>query len=204
MPVTSTSPSRRPVPAPAGNPRERILRTAYDLFRRHGLQTIGVDRIIAEAGVAKMTLYRHFRSKDELVLAVLDLREQLWAESWLEQEVERRGGTAEARLLATFDAFDEWFRRDDYEGCLFVNSLLEVRDRTSPIGSASVLKIAGIRAFLRRLAEEAGVHDPEGFARQWQLLMIGAIVAAAAGDVDAARRAREVAELLLERHTSGS
>jgi AcrR family transcriptional regulator len=204
MHATPTSPPRPAVLAPSGNPRERILRTAYDLFRRHGIQAIGVDRIVAEAGVAKMTLYRHFRSKDELVLAVLDLREELWTQSWLQQEVERRGGTAEARLLAAFDAFDEWFRRDDYDGCLFVNSLLEARDATSRIGSASVLKLEGVREFLRRLAEEAGVRDPEGFARQWQLLMIGAIVAAAAGDVDAARRAREMAELLLERRTTDS
>jgi AcrR family transcriptional regulator len=202
--VTPASLSRPAVLAASANPRERILRTAYDLFRRHGLQAIGIDRIIAEAGVAKMTLYRHFRSKDELVLAVLDLREQLWAWNWLEWEVERQGGTAGARLLAAFDVFDEWFRRDDYEGCMFVNLLLEVHDRTSPIGSASVLKLAGIRGFLGRLAEEAGVDDPEAFARQWQMLMTGAIIAAAAGDVDAARRAREVAELLLERHTTAS
>lgn len=201
MPVTPASRSRPPVPAAPANPRERILSTAYDLFRRHGVQAIGVDRIIAEAGVAKMTLYRHFRSKDELVLAVLDLREHLWTRNWFEREVERRGGTAEERLLAAFDAFDAWFRRDDYEGCMFVNSLLEVHDRTSPIGSASVLKIAGVRTFLARLAEEAGVRDPEAFACQWQMLMIGAIVAAAAGNVDAARRAREVAEVLLERQT---
>src|SRR5918996_839572 len=154
MPVTSTSPAKPPVPT---DRRERILHTAYDLFQRHGLQAIGVDRIVAEAGVAKMTLYRHFRSKDELVLAVLDRREELWARSWLEREIERRGSSAEARLLAAFDVFDEWFRRDDYEGCTFVNSLLEMHDRTSPIGSASVVKLAAVRAFLQRLADEAGV-----------------------------------------------
>jgi AcrR family transcriptional regulator len=204
MPVTSTSPAQPRVRDAPADRRERILHTAYDLFQRHGLQAIGVDRIVAEAGVAKMTLYRHFRSKDELVLAVLDRREELWARSWLEREIERRGSSAEARLLATFDVFDEWFRRDDYEGCTFVNSLLEVHDRTSPIGSASVLKLAAVRAFLQRLADEAGVDDPEALARQWQLLMMGAMVAAAAGDVEAARRAREVAELLLERHTARS
>jgi AcrR family transcriptional regulator len=203
MPATSQS-REPPTSAVSANPRERILSTAYDLFRRHGLRAVGVDRIVAEAGVAKMTLYRHFRSKEELVLAVLDRREDLWSRGWLEREVERRGDSARARLLATFDAFDEWFRRDDYEGCLFVSALVESRDSTSTIAAASARKLAGIRAFLGRLAHEAGVQDPESFARQWQILLTGAIVAAAAGDVESARRARDVGELLLERHAAGT
>jgi AcrR family transcriptional regulator len=181
-----------------GDPRDRILRTAYDLFNRHGVHAVGVDRIIAEAGVAKMTLYRHFRSKDELVVATLELHEELWTRQWLEPTVKRRR-KPRARLLALFDAFDDWFRQDDYEGCLFTNYLLEIRDPRTPIGAASIGKRANIRAFIRGLAEEAGVRDPDGFARQWQMLMTGSIIAAIEGDVDAARRARTFGSLLLER-----
>lgn len=179
--------------------RERTLRTAYDLFCRFGVNTVGVDRIIAEAGVAKMTLYRHFPSKDELVLAALDRREELWTRGWLEQEVDRRGRTPVERLLAIFDLLDEWFRRDDYEGCLFVNSLLEAHDSTSTIGAASTRSLTRIREFLRGLAEEAGLRDPDEFAGRWQLLMLGCIVAAAAGDLSAAQRARSAGSILLER-----
>ena len=185
-------------PGSGSEARERILSTAYDLFSRHGVQSVGVDRIIAEAGVAKKTLYRHFRSKDDLVLAVLERRDELWTRGWLEREIEGRAATPKARLLAIFDAFDDWFRRDDYEGCLFINTLLETHNPTSPIGAASTEGLANVRSVVRRLAEEAGVRDPARLARDWQLLMCGAIVAARAGDPDAARSARDLAEVLLD------
>jgi AcrR family transcriptional regulator len=195
-----TSPASRPVGsgAHAGDARERIVSTAYDLFCRHGLRAIGIDRIIAEAGIAKMTLYRHFQSKDDLVVAVLERREEVWLRDWLEAELEARAEAPEDRLMLIFDLFDEWFRRDDYEACLFMNSLLESKDRTSSIGAASVNGLTSVRLFLRQLAEETGVRDPEGFAERWQVLMMGSIIATAAGIPDAAQRAREVAVLLLE------
>ena len=184
---------------PAAGARERIVRTAYELFCRHGLQAVGVDRIIAEAGVAKTTLYRHFRSKDDLVLACLELRGQLWTCGWLEREVTERAQAPEARLLAIFDALDEWFRRTDYEGCLFISSLLERHERTSAVGAASAIAMGDVRALVHRLAEEAGLADPTGLADKWQILMSGAIILALAGELDAALRSREVASLLLER-----
>ncbi len=181
------------------DPRERVLHTAYDLFSRHGIQATGIDRIIAEAGVAKMTLYRTFPSKDDLVLAALERREEVWTWGWLEREVERRAATPSERLLAIFDAFDDWFGRDDYESCFFTNTLLEKHDRTGRIGAESVSRLANIRSLVRRLAVDAGIRDPDRFARQWQLLMWGSIIAADTGDVDAADQARDVATLLLQR-----
>ena len=147
---------------------------------------------------------RHFRSKEELVVAALERRETLWTRDWLEQEIRRRARKPETRLLAIFDAFDDWFRRDDYESCLFINTLLETHDRASPIGSASVAHLANVRDVARELADEAGIPDPDGLARQWQLLMAGAITAAAMGDADAAHRARDLGTLLLRRERSGS
>jgi AcrR family transcriptional regulator len=184
--------------------RERILSTAHDLFSRHGFPTVGVDRIVADAEVAKTSLYRHFGSKEQLVIAALVLREQLWTDEWLASEVERRGGPATARLLAIFDVFDGWFRRPGYEGCFFTNSLVEAHDRAPAIASASVEGLDGVRTFVRRLAEEAEVRDAEGFARQWQLLMWGAIIAAWAGDPEAARRAQDAGSLLLDRERLAS
>ena len=75
-----------------------------------------------------MTLYRHFASKDALVLAFLERREQRWTKDWLQAEVERRATEPGERLLAIFDVFDEWFHRPDFEGCSFVNVLLEISD----------------------------------------------------------------------------
>lgn len=183
--------------------RGRILCTAYELFCREGVQAIGIDRVVAEAGVAKMTLYRHFRSKEGLAVAVLELREELWTFKWLLTEVEKRAQTPEARLLAFFDVFDEWFRRDDFEACLFSNTLLESHDRNSPIGKAAVNGLANVRSIVGRLAKEAGVADPDAFARTWQILLSGSILLAAQGVADAARLARNAAMIVLEREAKG-
>jgi AcrR family transcriptional regulator len=144
-----------------------------------------------------MTLYRHFSSKDELVLAFLERREQLWTKEWLQREVMLRASDPAERLLAIFDVFDGWFRRADFEGCSFINVLLETAGAEGPLYGASADQLARIREFLAELAQEAGVAEPERFARKWHILMKGSIVAAGEGDREAARRAREVAALVL-------
>ena len=181
-------------------PRERILAAAYELFSKRGIRAVGTEEVLSEAGVAKSTLYRHFSSKDNLVLAFLQRREQRWTRELVEAEARRRGSTPRERLLAIFDVFDEWFHRDDFEGCSFVNVLLETGDLDNPLGKASAAHLEYIRSVVRTLAEEAGVQDSETFAHSWHILMKGSIVAAAEGDLLAARRARAMAEGLLERH----
>jgi len=179
--------------------RERILETAYELFSRHGTRAVGVDRIIAESGAAKMTLYRNFASKDELILAFLQRREERWTRAWLQAEAEARALTPAGRLLAIFDVFGEWFAREDFEGCSFINVMLEVADSEHPVHQASVKHLTAIRAYVADLAEQAGVpaEEADGFARQWHILMKGSIVAAAEGDSQAGARARELGGLLL-------
>ncbi len=184
---------------PVSEARERILEAAYDLFSRKGIAAVGVDTIVAEAGVAKMTLYRHFPSKADLALAFLERREERWTREWLQGEAVRRGSTPAGRMLAIFDVFDEWFALESFEGCSFVNILLEISDREDEVRAASVRHLANIREFVRGLAEEAGAADPEALACQWHILMKGSIVAAGEGDHEAARRAQEVGALLLER-----
>jgi AcrR family transcriptional regulator len=182
------------------SPRDRILETAYELFSRRGTRAVGVDAIVAESGVAKMSLYRNFASKDDLILAFLEMREQRWTRDWLRSEVEARASTPAARLLAIFDVFGAWFARDDFEGCSFINVMLEIDDRGHAVRQASVERLATIRDFLHELAEGAGVADPDAFARQWHILMKGSIVAAAEGDLQAAARAQELGALLLAHH----
>jgi AcrR family transcriptional regulator len=179
--------------------RERILESAYDLFARRGIRSVGIDEVIERAGVAKATLYRHFPSKDDLVLAFLERREQRWTREWVETEAKRRGSNPEEQLLAIFDAFDEWFRRDDFEACSFINVMLEMGPQ-HPAGSASVHHLENIRSIVRRLAEEASLRDPGPFAHSWHILMKGSIVAAAEGDLEAAQRAKAMARLVLEHH----
>src|SRR5713101_6245608 len=193
----------KPTSLPA-SARERIDQTASETFRRHGIREAGVDTISARSGVAKMTLYRHYPSKDDLALTFLRRREELWTRGWLQREVERRARKPGERLLAVFDVFDKWFRRSDFEGCSFVKVLLEHGDRGHPVRKAAEAHIETIRVFLRQLAADAGVRDADAFARQLQIVMMGSIVAAYAGDRDAARRAKEVGVLLLARAGIGT
>jgi len=177
--------------------RERILEAAYDLFSHNGIQAVGIEAVITRSGVARQTLYRHFASKQDLVLAFLERREQRWTRRWLEDEVTRRASSPEARLIAIFDVFDEWFGRPDFEGCSFINVMLEHPDPHDAVHRASVSYLAGIRGFLEGLAREAGITDARGFAREWHILMKGSIVAAGEGDQAAARRAKRIGRLLL-------
>jgi AcrR family transcriptional regulator len=179
--------------------RDRILAAAYELFASRGIRDVGVDEVIERAGVAKASLYRHFPSKDDLVIAFLELREERWTLEWVEAEAMRRGTTPEEQLLAIFGLFDEWFHRDDFEACSFVSVLLEMGS-AHPAGKASVQHLANIRSMVRQLAEEAGLRDPESFARSLHILMKGSIVSAAEGDAEAAQRARSMARLLIEQH----
>jgi AcrR family transcriptional regulator len=160
---------------------------------------VGIDEVIDQAGVAKATLYRHFPSKDELVIAFLERREERWTLAWVEAEARRRGTTPEEQLLAIFELFDEWFHRDDFEACSFINVLLEMGP-SHPAGQASVRHLASIRSVVSRLAEEAALRDPKSFARSLHILMKGSIVSAAEGDAEAAQRARSMARLLIEQH----
>ena len=184
--------------------RERILDAAYDLFSKRGIRAVGTEEVLANAGVAKSTLYRHFPSKEELVLAFLQRREHRWTREYVEAEARRRGSTPREQLLAIFDVFDEWFHRDDFEGCSFINVLLEMGDLDSPLGKASAAHLEYIRSVVRTLAEEAGVQDSDAFAHSWHILMKGSIVAAGEGDELAGRRARAMGEDLLDSHLRGS
>lgn len=181
--------------------RERILDTAYELFSHRGILKVGVNELIERAGVAKATFYLHFPSKDDLVLAFLDRREQIWTKGWVEAEARSRGGTAEEHLLAIFDLFDEWFRREDFEGCSFVNVMLEFGGGQSHVlGRAAAAYLENIRMVVCTLAEEAGLRDPASFALSWHILMKGSIVQAGEGDREAAKRAQEIARLLIAQH----
>ena len=193
MLAVDTTPQAKP---PA---RERILATAYELFARRAIRDVGIDEVIERAGVAKATLYHHFPSKDDLVIAFLERREERWTMAWVEAEARQRGTTPEDQLLAIFELFDEWFHRDDFEACSFVNVLLEMGP-AHPVGQASVRHLATIRSIVARLAKEAGLRDPESFSRSWHILMKGSIVSASEGDAEAARRARSMAQLLIEQH----
>jgi AcrR family transcriptional regulator len=178
--------------------RERIVETAYELFSRHGIRAVGVDRVVAEAGVAKMTLYHHFPSKEALVLAFLELRGQRWTRDWLAVEVERRATTAADRLVVLFDALDGWFHDPDFESCSFIRTVLETPDQPDSAHRAAVRELDAVRQMIEHDAAEFGAALGVDLSYQLQILMMGAIVSATRGDLDAGRRVRPLAEQLVE------
>lgn len=185
---------------PAARPRERILNAAYELFSRRGIRAVGTDEVIERAGVAKATLYRHFATKNDLVLAVLERREQLWTRGLIESQSRLLSDTPEGQLLAIFDVLHDWFQsRDGYEGCSFINVLLEL-GADHPAGRACIAHIDNVRDIVRQRALAAGLVDVEDFAWSWHILMKGAIILAAVGDPDAAHRAQKMARILIEQH----
>jgi AcrR family transcriptional regulator len=178
-------------------PDERLLETAYELFSARGVRDVGVDELVERAGVAKATLYRHFSSKDELILAFLQLREERWTMGWLEESVRARGGTPEERLLTVFDLFDEWFREPDYAGCPFIKVMVEMGPG-HPAGAASIAHMNTIRELLAELATDAGFRDPDDLALSLHLLLCGSIIQASLGNATAAERARHMTQAVME------
>jgi AcrR family transcriptional regulator len=185
--------------AAAGGARQRILATAARLFYRHGIRAVGVDRIIREAQVAKATFYKHFPSKDDLVLAWLRDRESHWLH-WIQEELDRREELPEARLLALFDLLGEWIERPGFRGCPFVNAAAEVADPDHPVVEEVRRFRREVEDFLARTAAGAGFHRPERLAAQLSLLVSGTFVAATAtGSAAPAAIARAAAEAVLAR-----
>ncbi|MEB3356080.1 MAG: TetR/AcrR family transcriptional regulator [Synechococcales bacterium] len=157
--------------------RDRILATAADLFYKEGVQNVGVDRIIAESGVAKMSLYNHFKSKDALIAAWLQQRDEQWRE-WFQSTVERLATNPGDRLLAVFDALQEWFEQSDFRGCAFINSTVELVDRCHPGYQVAIDHQQAVFDYLVSLVKAANLPNPEAFAEQLMILVEGAIVVA--------------------------
>jgi AcrR family transcriptional regulator len=181
--------------------RERLIDTSYQLFTRRGICDVGVDEVVAKAGVAKATLYRHFSSKEELVLAFMDRRAELWTDEVIDRQPSARADDPKEQLLALFDVLDEWFHHhSDYEACSFVRVLFESGSE-GRIGKACIGHLDRIRDILRARAESAGLRDCDDLAWSLNILVKGSIVCAAEGDVDSARRAKRLAALLIEQHS---
>ncbi len=175
------------------NARQRLLNTAETLFYAEGLRAVGVERILAVSGVGRASFYRHFTGKDALVVAVLEGRDERWR-AWLTERVAAHGG----HPLAVFDALAERFATEDFRGCAFINTMAESADPDSPAHRVAALHKTRVVELLEQLIRDAGLPHPATRAREFALLMDGAIVTALRERTPAAAaRARTVAEALL-------
>lgn len=180
--------------------REHLIDTAIGLFAESGFHATGIDRILEKAGVSKKTLYRHFRSKDELILAALKKYDGLFRNNFMRQ-VEARADTPRDRLLAVFEVAEAWFQQNSFYGCMFINAISEYSKPDTPIRQACREFKAMMRGYIRELCVQARVSDPAGLAEELALLLEGAIVTAQVSQERnrAAQVAKTVAACLIER-----
>lgn len=178
--------------------REHLVEVANALFNRFGYHGVGIDQVIAEAGVAKMTLYRHFKSKEELIVAVLRRNDERFR-SDMREAIEKSGVQGEQKLLATFDFLADWFENTSFYGCPFMSAAGEYGERSSPVFQEAAMHKRLMVAYFEELARAAGLAEPARVAEQFNLLHEGATaVAHITGNAQAARTGRAVAEKLLQ------
>lgn len=178
--------------------RDRILVAASSLFCHHGFAATGVDSIIAQAGTAKATMYKHFSSKEELIAAVLDVEGATWR-SWFFGRLGEISGPPQERMLAVFDLLEEWFSDKTFYGCPFINAVAEFDSGNDAIRAAAENHKEHLRTWLKAQAIELGVPDVTQTARAFVVLIDGAIVAAQhTRDPSFAQNARQLAGIYLD------
>lgn len=185
------STASRPSPA-----RERLISTAADLFYRYGCHATGIDTVIAQAGVAKMTLYKHFSSKEELVTATVSYLDELYSSRY--EAVLTREEEPEMGLLRLFDTVEKWVQSGDFYGCPFVNLSAEFPEHNNPVHIAAAKNKQRMLRAIECLTEKTGAKAPPDLARQLQILLEGSVaLAQVTGSAQFVADARDAAKILL-------
>ena len=182
--------------------RDQLVEAALELFYRNGFNATGIDKILSEAGVAKMTLYKHFKSKEELIQAALRRRDEVYRE-WLMLYVENHAASPRERLLAVFDAHIEEFSAKKFRGCMFLNASAEFSGITDSINALAKDHKRLIHSYIRGLALAAGADNPDRLADWLMLLLDGAIgCAQVSSEPGWAHKAKNAAEILINAELS--
>lgn len=183
---------------PTVSARDRLIETALSLFNRYGFHATGVDRIVAVAKVAKKTLYAHFPSKEELILAALSRKRAAFADKFLPM-IQASSSDPRERLLNLFELAKSWFQDPDFFGCIFINAAVEYSEPSHPINSCAREFKTLLRNFIREQAVAGGASDAEVLADQIALLFEGATtVAQVQARPDAATTAKVIATQLID------
>ncbi len=164
----------------ASKKRDQLVQTALTLFSKQGYRATGIDNILAESGIAKMTLYNHFKSKDELIIAVLNKRDDDFLD-WLNAAIQRliplqNSDPRLHKLMALFDAIDEWFNSDAFYGCNFINACIEFKREDDPIHVTATAHKKLMLQILQSYLSELELTDPTIIAKQIHMLIEGSIV----------------------------
>ena len=179
--------------------RERLIWIAMGLFYTHGFHEVGLDRILAEVGVTKTTFYNHFKSKDELIVAVLQTRDANEVENWRQQIEERAEGCPRRALSKVFEALGDWLEDEQFLGCLFINAAHAFPNPSDPVHQAAAAAKQHMCRMIEDFARRAEATDPDTLAEQLLILVEGAItLRRVTGQLDAARIAQRTAEMVID------
>ena len=161
------------------NPSKKdiLVSGALKVFYENGFHASGMDLVAKEVGISKTSIYKHFRTKEELILAVLELRDKQFRD-WLVNFVENRASTPKEQILSIFDAHDEWFNQKDYKGCMFIKASAEYQDLKDPIHKISAKHKKLILEYIEEKLKWMGATDPKELSNQINLLIEGSIVVA--------------------------
>jgi len=178
--------------------RDELVQKALKIFYRDGFHATGMDTLVRETGISKTSMYKHFRSKEDLILATLRLRDEQFRNDFYRRVEELASGPKD-QLLAAFDALGEWFAEDSFKSCMFIKASSEYQDKKHPIHAAAAEHKRLLAVFFEKLATEASLKDPETLARQLLMLAEGAIVIAHLHGLDnAASDAKRSAKVLID------
>jgi len=180
------------------NLKEKILLAASELFYSQGIRATGVDAIAKAANTTKMSLYRYFPSKDDLIVAFLRRRDEGFR-AWFVAQVDNKANTPQDKLLAIFDVISEWMAIPEFRGCAFINASAEFPLESNPIHQVSAEFYDKFRGYITDLAKQCDLKQPENLALQLSLLIEGAIVSEQMKrHSDSAKQAKQAATMLIE------
>lgn len=185
----------------AKNAKDRLIDSAIDLFYSRGFNAVGLDQILAATGVTKTTFYKHFDSREDLMVAAVERRDAWEAQAWDRAVRQLAGDDPRQQLLKVFDVLDVWFNDPSFGGCIFINAAAEFPDPSDPVHQAAAKHKRRNRDAWRDLAQAAGAADAETFADLYTALVEGTLILRHVhGRNDAARVIRPMAQRLIEEH----
>lgn len=185
--------------------RQRLVEAAIRRFYRDGFRSVGIDQVLADVGISKTAFYKHFESKEDLMLAALEMQ-NVWLQDTFHTMIRERGGpTPISQLHAAFDVVDHIIASDDFQGCIFVNAAMEFPLPHEPAHVAAYKNKQAIEDILHALAVEAGAEDPRSLAQELCLIMEGTYVTRhVSGNKQTIEIARRIADLVIKSHCGDS
>jgi AcrR family transcriptional regulator len=178
--------------------RDILITKALTVFYKNGFHAVGMDKVASEVGISKTSIYKHFRSKEELIVAVIKYQDEIFT-NWFVSYVEASSTDAKKRLFNMFDALEQWFETDDFCGCMFNKAIAEYQDIEDPIHIASREHKDNFLEYIKNTAKEAKLKKPELLASQLLTLIEGATAVAKMSGIDmAAANAKSAAKILIK------